>query len=144
MEINVPEPDHEGFVNWVNEAYTENRYSDVFMVTNSLTGGRVTVRSGEHPAYSRFIKDIRPKLHEYGFVISNAHKDSINAPSNLDCCHSITGIPMLWVAAYANGYVCRGGACRHVTADEYCGACALYHGNDDEDDATNDPRMIVP
>lgn len=141
ITLDIPAPDHDGFVSWVENEYSDDRYSAVSATTDPKTGGRVSVRSGEHPAYTRFIKDLRPKLHEHGFVISSATKDKFSTHSDHDTTHSITAIPLLWVVAYVNGYVCRRGACRRVTSEVYCDGCRPYM--DDHNNAEK-PRMIHP
>lgn len=138
VTMDVPEPDHEGFVSWVENEYTTNRWSYVDRTLNPHTGGSVVVRSGEYPVYNRFIKDLRPILHEYGFVISFARKSQ---PSLGIETHVIKAIPVLWVVAYANGWVCRRGACRHVTADVYCDDCGQHY---DDPDRSREPYMVNP
>ena len=139
IKMEIPMPDHDGFVSWVKNSYTDNRWSDVGATENPKTGGSVYVHSGTYPNYKRFIDDVRPKLHEYGFVVSTTTKDKFDYSDSRKTVHTISAIPMVWVAAYANGNVCQRGACRHITTDGYCDDCAPFF---DHCEPSEEPCMI--
>lgn len=156
LRLNVPEPDYDGFESYIRQKYTNNRWSHVEVREDNKSGGYVKVKSGEHPAYSRFIKDLKPVLHEYGFVISSTHEDAFNGVEEemvdgeeekvVQRCHEITGIPILWVVAYANGYICKRGACRNIIDVEDSAYCSSCDGmNEYTGDLENNAlRMINP
>lgn len=86
--MQVPEPDIDGFIEWVENEYTDERWSDVYKRGNN----EVVIWSGKYPAFQRFQKDLKPKLHKHGLVMQlvNTH-----VPRTIDgeICH------VHWVAA---------------------------------------------
>jgi len=149
VTLDIPEPDHEGFESFIKDKYTKNRWSDIKVRKDKKTGGKIIVRSGEHPVYDRFIKDLSPKLHKHGFVISSATKDAFDGVEDEEVqrCHQITAIPLLWVAAYVNGYICKRAACRNIIADAvspYCSTCDSAGKRDSFTIEKDALRMIHP
>lgn len=73
---NIPETDIGGFVEWVKNDYTEERWSRVYKRDDT-----VTVWSGKYPAFHRFQADLRPHLHDHGLVIADTRT---NVPRKVD------------------------------------------------------------
>lgn len=72
----IPETDIDGFVEWVKNGYTKDRWSRVYKRDDT-----VTVWSGKYPAFHRFQADLRPHLHEHGLVIADTRT---NVPREVD------------------------------------------------------------
>jgi len=125
----IPEPEPEDFVDDIKSNYTENRYSHVHH------GGHnepqtVGVVSAEHPAFTRFVSDIKPYLYHHGFALSSAKKDHRIYQSDKDInhgYHSVKGVSIQWIVAEAQGYTCNRGACTRLADPEdgwYCEHCS--------------------
>lgn len=116
----LPEPDFDGFVDWVEHSYTDDRWSDVYRRSRS-----VTVWSGKYPAFSRFQADLRPQLHKHGLVISDTRT---NVPKTINgdqhSVHWVAAIPLVRAVAASHDMLCSRHACTKLlqAADaEYCG-----------------------
>jgi len=138
MNVEVPAPDYEGFQDWA-DGYSDDRLSKVTVQRDAKTGGRLTLCSDKHPAFTRFVKDVRPALHEHGFVVSRTwHDKRAYGDDDLETVHVVNAVPLLWAVAYANGMVCKRGSCRHIRQPErpYCEMCdgVLPHEPYEKDD----------
>lgn len=118
----LPEADIEGFIKWVVNDYSDERWSAVYQRDNS-----VTVWSGKYPAFSRFQKDIRPELHKRGLTISETRT---NVPKTIDDemerVHWISAIPIVQTVAEAHGMTCSRMTCNRLIKShgaEYCSEC---------------------
>lgn len=138
----LPESDGEGFVEWVEREYPDDRYG---YVAYDEEREKIVVRSGEHPAFPRFVKDLRSKLQEYGFVIQKTREDKMTGtrPSEegeepddeendvvIVRKHEIIARPVKYVLADMYGLICNRHACRNILetqSDEYCDACQFMH-----------------
>lgn len=127
ISMDVPFPDAEGFRKFIENQYTDDRWSNIEITESDLTGGSIKVFSGKHPARSRFVKDLRPKLHEHGFVITDVQEKAYGIPDNLEKATVINAVPIMWVVMYVNGNVCSRRACRHITAETYCESCEIHN-----------------
>lgn len=129
MYLDVPDPDYDGIEQYFKHKYTVDRMSELVVDDEPEPYlGKVSVYSGEHPSYTRFIKDLRPIFHEYGFVMSYAQEDyfvGIDPDKDAIRRHKVSGIPMIWPVLLANGYICKRGACRKVRKPDspYCEGC---------------------
>lgn len=118
----VPEADQEGFIEWVEEEYTDDRWCDVYK-----HGQSVVIWSGKHPANPRFVKDIRPRLHEHGMVMHDVRTEvpaTINGGT--EKVMWIKGAPIGMAVAAAHDMQCQRTVCRQVIADadsDYCPSC---------------------
>lgn len=136
--MEVQPPDYGGMNAWA-DSYPNDRLSEIKARQDSRTGGTITLKSGEYPAFTRFVKDVRAALHENGFVISRAwNNKAAYGNESLETVHVINAIPLLWVVAYADGMVCKRGACRHIRQPTrpYCEDCGggRVHEPYDKDD----------
>jgi len=122
--MTIPEQDADiaGFVEWVENNYTDNRWSNVYQ-----RGHTVTVWSGKYPAFGRFQQDLRPHLHAHGLVVTETR---CNVPKQIDGegekVHWVSAVPVSLVVAEQEDMVCSRGACENIIAgagEEYCSEC---------------------
>lgn len=120
MPSTLPEPDPEGFIGWVRNSYTDNRWSTVYQRDRS-----VTVWSGECPSFPRFQQDLRPRLHTHGFVITETRT---SVPKKIDGgmehVHWVAACPIAEAVAEAEGLLCARSACRELVDDAESDHCA--------------------
>ena len=123
----LPDADIGGFAEWVKSAYIEDRWSEVREKDES-----VMVWSGKHPAFSTFQRDLRPRLHSHGLVISEMRT---NVPRKIDeemeKVHWISAVPIAKAAAAAHDMICDRGVCTNLIehADAtHCEECADIMG----------------
>jgi hypothetical protein len=117
----IPEADIEGFVDWVETEYSDNRWSDVH-----VNGNYVSVWSGEYPAYTRFISDLRPRAESHGLVMTHARPDRIKTGRGPYRAHSITFKTVAHAIAQAEDIICDRTVCTNLIAEagaEYCEQC---------------------
>lgn len=128
----IPEPRPEAFVQDIEDNYTEERYFSVHSRSDKDRKS-VTVVSGEYPAYSRFIADIKPYLYAHGFVLAEAKKDHRTYKTSQDVEHGyhlVRGVSIEWVIAESQGYTCNRGACTRLADPDdgwYCEHCIPQH-----------------
>jgi hypothetical protein len=125
----IPEPEPEEFVEDIKNNYLDDRWSDVGEGSHNEPQ-TVMIVSAEHPAYTRFISDIKPYLYHHGFALSTARRDYRTYMSDEDIdsgYHLIKGVSIQWIIAEAQGYTCNRGACTRLADPEdgwYCEQCS--------------------
>lgn len=124
----IPEPQPKAFVQDIENNYPEDRYSEVSH-GDHREPKTVQVVSAEHPAFTRFLADIKPYLYHHGFALSSVRKDYMVSRSDKDInhgYHSVKGVSIQWIVAEAQGYTCNRGACTRLAHPEdgwYCEYC---------------------
>jgi len=144
----IPEPYPKGFVEDVKQSYTNDRYSEVSCRPDREVP-TVTIVSGEHPAYSRFIQDTRKYLYRNGFILRSAENDKyvgLDEEKEPVRRHVVTGIPLIWVVAEINGFICNRGACKKLVESyekTHCKECGNFLRGDNEWSEDDDVRYTI-
>lgn len=118
----LPDADIDGFVDWLENEYTDERWSHIIR-----RNGSVTVWSGMYPEFLTFQDDLRPKLHDHGLVITKVNKDiPRKIDGEMESVHWIKAMPIAKAAAKAMDMQCKRRACTEIIADDesvYCADC---------------------
>jgi hypothetical protein len=139
--MQLPPSDPDGFVDWVETEYADTRWSEIYRGSDD----GVTVWSGLHPAFNRFLADLKPRLWEHGLVISDCRTD---VPKTIDgemaMVHWISTTPVERVVAHMEDMICSRRACTELIADagaDYCEEHELLLG-DDGDATSSDAEPV--
>lgn len=148
MNLDVPGPNFEGMVRWAEREYSSDRLVDISHSEDNENGGFVNIICPGRMPVRRSIGDIRPRLHEHGFVISNVRENKKSyADEGPDEVHIIRAVPVIWVIAYMNGYICKRGACRNIcdVDSPLCESCSSLSDVPGFGDREKDEiSMVVP
>lgn len=116
----MPKPDPIGLRNYLERKYADNRFGGM-VVKDDLT---IVINAGSHPAFIRFQKDIVPKLHEYGYVMTENRKGWRDDGGNL-VNRWIKAIPITKAILEFYGMQCDRSACNYIAqlGQDYCNEC---------------------